>query len=761
MSNYDFTSLSSHDFEILVRDLLQKEMNITLECFKPGSDGGIDLRYSSALESNIIVQCKHYAGSGYKMLYSKLKNEELKKVKKINPPRYILATSVGLTPGNKDDLIELLKPFCLSSSDIYGRDDLNNLIGKFPEIEKRNFKLWLTSQVVMEKILHSAIFNQTDFELESINKRIKYYVPNESFFQARNIVDEFNYCIIAGIPGIGKTTLAEILLIFYLSQGYNPIKVFSDISEAFSVYNSAEKQVFYYDDFLGQTSLEYKLNKNEEQKIIRFIESVNNSKNTKLILTTREYILNQAKATYEKLENSVIDTHKCVLDISSYTMSNRAKIFFNHIYFSDINQKYKNAILDNKNYMKIIEHTNFNPRIIEWMTGHSENIDNEEYISELIANLDNPIRIWQHAFDNQILNISRYLLIVLASLPNEVFLEDLEIALKAFYEYQLNGIYITPRDFNKALKELEGDFIKINRAQSSSIVQFHNPSIRDFLEAYLAANDSEVKHIFESATFFDQLLELCKGRVKEAFLSKNQKSISKNLDIFLEAAKRNFESESCRLTKGEFASKQKETILLEERLLFVVDIVETFKSERALIIMNWMVAHLIEELRASRGHKSSLIELLICIQTKDIDYGTLQEELISLVKLFLTKNLTCLKDYEYFLVFRKTFPERISLQDIEQARTQFLDFYNDDINYVIKSCTNLNKLDSYILSLKIVADAFNINIQEQLVKLNNRAGRLYDFKVDAEDELFYESLEEDEEIWLEEDVDSLFDILRD
>jgi hypothetical protein len=34
---------------------------------------------------------------------------------------YILTTSVGLTPANKDELLEILAPYCHEAGDIYGR----------------------------------------------------------------------------------------------------------------------------------------------------------------------------------------------------------------------------------------------------------------------------------------------------------------------------------------------------------------------------------------------------------------------------------------------------------------------------------------------------------------------------------------------------------------------------------------------------------------------------------------------------------------
>jgi hypothetical protein len=39
---YDFRTLSPLDFEELVRDLLQAELGIMFESFKPGKDQGID-----------------------------------------------------------------------------------------------------------------------------------------------------------------------------------------------------------------------------------------------------------------------------------------------------------------------------------------------------------------------------------------------------------------------------------------------------------------------------------------------------------------------------------------------------------------------------------------------------------------------------------------------------------------------------------------------------------------------------------------------
>lgn len=187
---YDFTSLSDIDFEFLTRDLLQKELGFTLESFTSGRDDGIDLRYSrgAAGSGALVVQCKHFAGSKYSNLKSVLKTKELDKIKKLAPDRYVLATSLGLTPANKKEVFDLLTPYCRSEADILGREDLNNLLTKFPEVGRTHFKLWLTGAAVLQKILHSAIFNQSEFEAAAIEKKLKLYVQNENYRESIKIL---------------------------------------------------------------------------------------------------------------------------------------------------------------------------------------------------------------------------------------------------------------------------------------------------------------------------------------------------------------------------------------------------------------------------------------------------------------------------------------------------------------------------------------------------------------------------------------------
>ena len=504
---YDFKALSAYDFEVLVRDLLQRKLGVILESFKSGRDGGIDLRHAPARDGGLLVQCKHYAGTGYSGLLAALK-EERHKVQRLAPNRYCVATSVPLSPANKQEIRGLFAPWCRSDEDVIGLEDLNNLLGLHPEIERQHYKLWLTSTAILERVVHSDVYNQTVALVGSIQHKARLYVQNESFFDALALLKDHKYCIISGIPGIGKTFLAEILLLEHVRLGFEPVVVRSHIIEAFKLLKDATRQVFYYDDFLGQTGWEDKLEKNEEQSILDFIAYVRSHRNAVFILTTREYILQQARNVYEKLSAADFDHAKCIIKLESYTRRNKARILLNHIFFSDLPLEYRRVLARKENLLKIIDHRNYSPRIVEWMSGlrNVRDYSPETYPTIFLDTLDDPTKLWIHAYRNHLSPAARSMLLVLFSFQTAVDIDDLREAFEAFrlLEAKRFAIMRSPNEFNTALDELEGSFIRCERNSMVIVVAFHNPSVRDFLQRHISCNSEQALLLCESIVFYDQ-----------------------------------------------------------------------------------------------------------------------------------------------------------------------------------------------------------------------------------------------------------------
>jgi hypothetical protein len=71
---YDFLSLSHSEFEDLARDLVGREIELRIEAYPGGPDDGMDGRHARA-DGSVVMQAKHYRGSGFAALKSKMTKE--------------------------------------------------------------------------------------------------------------------------------------------------------------------------------------------------------------------------------------------------------------------------------------------------------------------------------------------------------------------------------------------------------------------------------------------------------------------------------------------------------------------------------------------------------------------------------------------------------------------------------------------------------------------------------------------------------------
>ena len=506
---YDFRQLSPLDLEELARDLLQEEWGIKLESFKQGPDQGVDLRFASGKSEHLVVQCKHYVESSTNKLISDLR-KEAPKVDKLQPSRYVVVTSRPLSPSDKGRIQAVFPKYLESPGDIYGLEDLNNLLGRHGAVERRHYKLWLSSAEVLGQIVHSDVANQTRSYLEGAAKRSRVFVQNAGFLHAVERLDEHGACVVSGGPGIGKTTLADMLLLHYVGKGFEPILVRGHIREAFKTYRKDTSQVFVYDDFLGATFLEDKLEKNEDKGILDFLTLVERERTTKLVMTTREYVLKQAFGAYEHLRDGSLVEAKYLLSLDSYSREERARILFNHIHFSELGAEYKSALCNVSVLRDLVDHPSYSPRVVQWMSSkaHVRDIPASQYGEAFSEALDNPAELWKHAYEAHVSGSARVVLRLLGTFSGAVAIADLESAFLAYRDAEwraAGGSRVEGSEFERALEELEGTFVNFERATASSIaVAFENPAIADFVHPYICQEVSQGGPLFDGIQFYDQ-----------------------------------------------------------------------------------------------------------------------------------------------------------------------------------------------------------------------------------------------------------------
>jgi hypothetical protein len=712
--NYDFQSLSSIDFEDLVRDLLQAESGVRYEVFGPGRDNGIDLRAISTVRHRTIVQCKHYADFG--RLYRTIKQSEMAKIAALSPDRYILATSVSLTPARKTKLLDLLSSFS-REEDILGRADLNNLLSRHPEVETKNFKLWLTSEPVLRRLIAGGVIEDTSLALERMRQRTRRFVINPSLDRARQILAQHHFCVIAGIPGIGKSTLAEILLLDLVDRhGFQAVRIVSSLAtELRGARRPQQKQVFIFDDFLGKTTLD-KLDKNEDQQLAEFIAEVKSKPEWRFILTTREYILNVAMQRYESL--STTELRLCVIDLADYTRPIRAEILYNHIYFSDLTLSHKRALLVDRNYTKILEHQNYNPRVIEHMTQESNvtHVPPSSFLAEFLRSLSNPMKIWDHAFRFQLSEPARHLMLLMGALPYEIMLSDLEWSFQPFLlrRKQRFGFQTASGDFANAMRELDGNFIKTAKYGKDWFVTFHNPSVQDYVRRYIRDDPSRdiIFDLLASSIFVEQITEawrvvkdLHDARVTNAFLS-----ALANIQSLL----------SCRMIR----TRSGETHLwlshdspsFERRVSFIIEVADAIRSARSTEILEAALMPLTERLEQRTMNRRDLARLV----GKFSGFGPLGSTLVDKAQRALLQDLETTDDYEAAATFLRQCPGSISTEELDALKLRYRAFVVEEANaWEYESDSDI--LNSVIDDLSSIARALEMNIESDIESLTDRS----------------------------------------
>jgi nucleoside-triphosphatase THEP1 len=481
MPDYDFNSLNDKEFESLSNDVLSSHLSVRIERFKAGRDGGVDGRFFATPDNEVIIQCKHWIKSGLPALMNSIKKSEAEKVKKLAPSRYIFITSLELSRVNKIKIKKIFAPYILNEDDIFGNEDLNDLLATHPEIEKRYYKLWITSTNVLKIILNAAIVGRSKSKLEEIVEESSRYVYTQSHRDAIKKLETKNSIIITGAPGVGKTSLADQLSQYYVAKGYELCFIENSLNEAEEYYNEECYQVFYFDDFLGRNFL-LALGNHQDSQVINFISRINRDSKKRFILTSRSNVLNQGRRLSDLFEIKKIERNEYEVSIAKLLKFDKAQILYNHIWFSQLDNGFIDEVYKEKRYLKIIDHENFNPRLISFITDSHrlEAINHSAYWSYIEKTLENPQGIWGNVFDIQIDKLSRHMVIAVSIHGTSISESNLNKFYMNLSVSRLNsGDNIT---FDTTVRLLVGALLNRNIIDKNTIqYDLFNPSIADYV----------------------------------------------------------------------------------------------------------------------------------------------------------------------------------------------------------------------------------------------------------------------------------------
>lgn len=529
MLNYE--NLNDVEFEYVCNDIMSRMLKTRLERFGAGKDGGVDLT-NDAYKKDIIVQVKHYVKTDVKGLIRSLKSE-LPKIQELHPKQYYICCSKDLTPQNKSEIFDIFSDYMASTENIISRIEIDDFLSeeKNKDILRKHFKLWIESTSILTEILNNDIFIDCEALLYNIQNEEQLFVKTSAFEKAIDCLEKNNVLILLGNPGVGKTITSKMLVLQYAANGYR-IRYTTDGADLASLKKAIStskesKEVILLDDCFGQAY--FNMKETQENELIALIKYVKMNPNKILIMNSRVTIYREATERTPNLVTSFENKEYKVYIIDMTNMSNleKAKILYNHLYFKNVSNDFLFQIKKDKNYWKIIQHPNYNPRIIEYIcTPHRlSNIIADEYMDFILKSLNNPEEVWKNEFERRLKDSDRILVTTLYSLSNSVISKEF---LKTCYNHRIksiNGMDLSINQFEQALSRLSGSFVKLFDKNGEQMISIANPSINDFIRAHIEQNQPEQSSMIDSSITVQQLKRLLNKtdfatKINQMFLSK-------------------------------------------------------------------------------------------------------------------------------------------------------------------------------------------------------------------------------------------------
>lgn len=511
---FNYGNLNDVEFEDLCKDIMANMLGVELRRFAQGRDGGIDLTDDTQAK-NIVVQIKHYIKSPYSALLSSLK-KELEKIKQYKPKQYYICCAKELTPDNISEIRSLFSDYMASDRNIITLIEIDNFLQN-PDnhaVLKKHYKLWIESTSILQEIWNHDIFIDCESLLSDIEEEKHLFVRTEAFDESMNLLSHNKSLFITGNPGVGKTITSKMLAVNFAAEGYT-VRYTTNSTDLHNLKKSLSKnpeakEIVLVDDCFGQAYFQMKESQNKE--LLALIKHINISKNKLLVLNSRVTIFQEAKERQPELS-------KCferggfqiyTIDMNALSPLEKAKILYNHLAFSKIPPDYFESIRIEKRYFSIINHKNYNPRIIEFISNPNRylKIAANEYFSFIINQLNNPKEIWKDEYERKLQKSDRILLTTIYSFSDT---STDESTIRDSFEKRIEteaDIDLTINQYEASLSRLSEGFIKIVDMHGKKFLAMVNPSVNDYLDNRLTDQSAEKHALLKGCTHIQQLKRL-------------------------------------------------------------------------------------------------------------------------------------------------------------------------------------------------------------------------------------------------------------
>lgn len=525
--DYDFKSLSPYDFEVLARDLLSAHDGITYSTYRVGADGGVDLQAHT--EAGVVIaQCKHTPDAS-KATLVRVARAEREKIARLSrrPIRYVFVTSADISPRDEQEVAEALD-FVADAVEVHGRGWLNAVLSEHQHLERRHFKLWLSSTEAISEMLRGGVFLRGESRVRRIQRNYLRFVHHDICTQAEAVLSSSGCVLLTGAPGAGKTAIAEYLLLQWWHRGYRIIVDPRDVDRWWEWVEDDTPTVFFFDDTWGQTRYGDHTSRHYDSDVYEFIETIlekrqGGTQSKLLIMTSRIQVLHDTVRLSDASRRALELVAECRVGIKGLSAEVRSRILFNHVLHGVTDNETRRKLAQGGWWRDIVRHRNYSPRIVELIIARNGHAGSEALVADLLRSLNNPLEIWGSSF-KALPDYDQQLLLTLAVMDSR------HVPWRKL-DPRLENIATNESGFEAAVERLQDSWIACEYVEGVQYFALVDPSQRDYLTLYLSASPSAMSRLIKNTVEFEDLTSICsQGAAIE--LAGQQRLFSLGEDLF-------------------------------------------------------------------------------------------------------------------------------------------------------------------------------------------------------------------------------------
>jgi hypothetical protein len=333
--NYNLNQLGWKAFQDLACAVAAEVLNRPVQTFLSSNDGGRDGAFLGtwSVEGGegvkSTIQCKFISKPGANLTLAALEKEMPKAAKLVEQglaEDYVILTNAGVSGEADLQICQAFEAVGVKTCRVLGGSWIIQQLTENAKLRMLVPRVYGIGD--LSHIITGHGYKQAQAILDSMGSDLSCFVPTDAYRKALKALHEHGFVILLGDPASGKSTIAAILALGALDDGYlGALKI--NAPDQISLWHPGEKQLLWVDDAFGPNQFDSARMSRWNAELGTLRAAVEGG--ARIIFTSRNYIWEAARPHLKTSAFPPLRESQVVVNVHALTEDERAQMLYNHV----------------------------------------------------------------------------------------------------------------------------------------------------------------------------------------------------------------------------------------------------------------------------------------------------------------------------------------------------------------------------------------------------------------------------------------------